>query len=90
MSKKNKDPWYRQCAYETPLPGGAKKQGMSWIPEEFAKVGKTIYFGEKTVNVHTDKDKPLWTVTEVHERQRESFLVAHRLDWKHQREMSDI
>lgn len=79
-----KDPWYRQCTYETPSKNG-KKEGTSWIPENLAKIGKKIYFGDKTVT----PDR-LWTVTFVGGRQRESFLVEHRLDYKHQRKMSDI
>ena len=89
-----KDPWYRQCCYETdPDESGKQKRGVSWIPEKFAKVGQVIYFGEKKrVNdtVTSGKPREMWTVTEVWGRARESFVVEHRLDYKHQRQMSDI
>lgn len=79
-----KDPWYRQCTYEVPVENG-KKVDVSWIPEKLAKVGGKIYFGKKT-----DTPKELWTITSVGGRQLESFLIEHRLDYKHQRKMSDI
>lgn len=89
-----KDPWYRQCTYEVPIENG-KKVGVSWIPEKLAKVGGKIYFGKKkkdTVNTVNKSGEPreLWTITSVGGRQLESFLIEHRLDYKHQRKMSDI
>lgn len=82
MSKK--DHWYRQCTFETPTERG-KKIDTAWIPEHLAKVGKKIYFGKKT-----DIPEELWTVVQVGGRKRESWLVAHRQDYKLQRKMSDI
>ncbi len=82
MSKK--DPWYRQCIYEMSTPQG-RMEGASWIPETLAKVGKKIYFGKKENN-----PKILWTVTSVGNRQKESFLMEHRMGYKHQRKVSDI
>jgi hypothetical protein len=79
-----KDPWYRQCTYETTTKDG-KKLGTSWIPEKLAKVGKVIYFGKKT-----DTAKELWVVTSVGSRRCESYLVARMMDHKHQRKVSDI
>jgi hypothetical protein len=44
-----KDPWYRQCKYETdPDENGSRKFGTSWLPEKLAKVGQRIYFGKRT------------------------------------------
>lgn len=80
-----KDPWYKQCTYETPTGEGSKKVDVAWIPEKLAKVGKKIYFGKRT-----DAPTELWTVTSVGGRQRESFLVEHMMDYKHQRKVSDI
>lgn len=82
-----RDPWYKQCRYESdPNPDtGQVIVGTSWIPEELAKKCKRIYFGQRT-----DTPKQLFTVVEVFARRRESFLVEHMMDYKHQREMSDI
>lgn len=85
MSKKNDDPWYKQCTYETPLEEGGKKEGVSWIPEHFGKVGKKIILKK-----HPTLPENIWTVTHVGARQRESFLVEHQMDYKHQRKMSDV
>ena len=82
MSKK--DPYYRQCRYELETSEG-KKVDTAWIPEKLAKVGKKIYFGKKT-----SAPEELWTVTAVFDRKRESWLMKHRLAYKHQREMSDV
>lgn len=79
-----KDPWYRQCTYETRI-YGALLQGTSWIPEEFGRVGKKI-----RLKKHHRYPDAVWTVTEVGARQRESYLVERQLDYKHQRSMSDI
>ncbi len=80
-----KDPWYKQCAYEKPTEGGGKRIGISWMPEKLAKVGKQIYFGQRT-----DAPEELWTVTFVGGRQKESFLVAHMMAYKNQRKVSDV
>jgi hypothetical protein len=79
-----KDYYCRQCKYQTvgPLP---RKIGVSWIPETLARVGKCIYFGKKT-----DAPEELWEITEVGARKPVSWLVAHQMDWKHQREVSDV
>jgi hypothetical protein len=84
MSKK--DPWYKQCKYRTDLDeSGSCKEGVSWIPENLAKIGNRIYFGKKTAT-----PTELWTVISVGSRQKESFLVEHRMDYKHQRKVSDV
>jgi len=44
-----------------------------------------IYLGDKTPT-----PKELWVVIEVYSRQRESFLIEHQMDYRHQRQMSDI
>ena len=80
-----KDPWYKQCRYETSTENGGKIVGVSWIPEKLAKVGKKIYFGKRT-----NTPNELWTVTSVGGRQRESFLVEHMMDYKNQRKVSDV
>ena len=59
--------------------------GVSWIPEDLAIVGKKIYFGEKH-----QENREMWVVLEVWQRQRESWLTERRMDWKHQRKMSDV
>ena len=82
MSKK--DPWYRQCRFET-IGDGPKKFDVAWIPEKFAKVGKKIYLGEKREN-----PEPIWEVKEVYARRPESWVVEHQMDHKHQRKMSDV
>ena len=82
---RNKDPWYRQCRFETRTDSGGLKIDTAWIPEKFAKVGKKIYLGEKRPD-----PTPIWTVTHVFSRRRESYVVARRMDYKHQRKVSDI
>ncbi len=82
----SKDPWYRQCTYEKPANAGMGKMiGVSWLPEKLAKIGKKIYFGERT-----DKSIELWTIIFVGGRKRESFLVAHMMAYKNQRKVSDV
>lgn len=41
--------FYRQCGYEQefPLEGEGTKFDVYWIPENLAKVGQIVYFGEK-------------------------------------------
>jgi hypothetical protein len=81
-----KDPWYRQCKYRTMGPK-PRKVGVSWIPEKLAKVGQKVYFGKKAQPVD---ERELWEVLEVWGRQRESYLVEHQMDYKHQRKQSDV
>lgn len=81
----DKDPWMRQCKYRTVEP--PHKVGVSWIPEKFATVGKTIYFGKKD---QPPEERELWEVIEVWARKRESEVVKHERDYKHQREVSDV
>lgn len=78
MSKK--DGWYKQCKYECKTDCG-KMIGVSWLPEKFAKIGKKIYFNDP---------QEIWTVTHTYGKKRESFLMKHRVGYKHQREVSDI
>ena len=86
MSKK--DPYYRQCRYETPVENG-KKVDTAWLPEKLAVVGKKIYFGKKKKS--SEESRTLWTITAVYSiRKKESWLIKHQMDYKHQREMSDV
>jgi len=82
MSKK--DPFYRQCRFQT-ITGSPVKVDTAWIPEKFAQVGKKIYIGEKRPN-----PEEIWEVTHVFDRRPESWVVEHRMDHKHQRKMSDV
>lgn len=76
--------FYRQCVYESPTEGGVTR-GVAWIPEEFAVVGKEIYFGKKTKN-----PERLWTVVSVGTRKSEDYVKTHERDYKSQRSASDI
>ncbi len=82
MSKK--DPFYRQCRFET-ITGSDKKVDTAWIPDKFAQVGKKIYIGRKRPD-----PKEIWKITHVFARRPESWVVARRMDHKHQREVSDV
>lgn len=87
MGKKASEKFYRQCQYERPLPCGGKKFDVAWLPEKLAKVGKTIYFGEKRDDVAPDE---FWTVVSVGDNRRsgEFLTFKHNAD-AHQREHSD-
>ena len=79
----SKDVWYRQCELTLKTNTG-KKVDIAWIPENLAKIGKTVYFGEK------DSINELWTVEYVGGRKNGKWLIEHQMDYKHQRKMSDI
>lgn len=85
MSKK--DPWYVQCRFETEPTEKGKKVDTAWIPEKFAKVGKRIYIGDKRPS---PEDTEIWTVTAVFDRKPSSWVIERRMDYKHQRSVSDI
>lgn len=82
-----KETYYRQCTYESPLPDGrGVTQSVSWLPEKYAVLGKSIYFGKKTKTPNK-----IWTVTSVGDiRQSEEYLKKHERDYKTQRQASDI
>jgi len=82
MSKK--EHYYKQCVYETPTEQGVKRD-TAWIPENLAKVGKLIYFGEKR-----DNPEELWTVVSVGNRMRESVLKKKEKTNRKYRESTDI
>ena len=52
----------------------------SWIPEKFAKVGKYIKL----------KNDNGWKVIETYSRELSKFVSERQMDYKHQREVSDI
>lgn len=78
---------YRQCTFRTPAgENGTYTESTAYLPEKFAVVGKTIYFGKTT-----SKPDKLWTVTSVSNiMQSESYVKAHERDYTTQREASDI
>ena len=77
--------YYRQCTYQTDTENGYT-QGVAWLPEKYAVVGKRIYFGKKTKN----PDR-IWTVVSVGDnRKSEDYVMRHERDYKTQRQASDI
>lgn len=87
MSKKI---FYRQCRFEQAYPanGKGKRYDVSWLPEAQAKVGNTIYFGERREDVDSED---LYTVTMVGDNRRSAeWLHEKRSDDKKQREASDV
>jgi hypothetical protein len=83
MSKK--DVMYKQCVLRSPTEQGESVQ-TAWIPAEFAKEGKQVYFGKKTAT----PDR-LWTVTGASDPSISGeYLLEHERDYKTQREASDI
>ena len=86
MSKKV---FYRQCRYES-LDG--KHWDVSWLPEDLAKVGKLIYFGEKRdPSVPFLEDSETFRVVMVGDRRRDQAAAqVHARDHKNQRKASDI
>jgi hypothetical protein len=86
MAKKNE--WYRQCGYRKQLPEGSHKDGVSYLPEALAKVGKPVYFGKKEDRPPQDE---MWIVTWVSpERRSREYIVMKQNADKHQREASDV
>jgi hypothetical protein len=69
---------YRQCRFKS----DRNRLETAWIPEWGAKVGKRLYFDGKLDEV--------WTVLEVFAQQTESYVKGHRMDYRYQREVSDI
>ncbi len=65
------------------LQRGTKHQ-TSWIPEEFAKLGKYIKVKED------GKWEDGWQVKSLGERKMASYVLEWSQDYKHQREASDI
>jgi len=82
--------YYRQCRYEQKHPD--KKRGkrwdVAWIPEKFAKIGRTIYFGEKRKDVPKEE---LYVVILVGDNRRSAeWLHGKQNADKKQRKASDI
>lgn len=76
---------YKQCVFRSPTEGGEAVQA-AWIPAEFAKQGKHVYFGKKT-----QTPDRLWVVSSVSEPAiPEDYLVSHERDYLTQRKASDI
>ena len=77
---------YRQCTFRTPPEGETYTESTAYLPEKFAVVGKTIYFGKTT-----ETPDKLWKVTAASNTvQPESYVKAHERDFTTQREASDI
>lgn len=73
----------RQCCLEKEYKSGTINQ-VSWIPEQFAKIGKTL----KLLNRDTWEDG--WKVIAVGARQSKQERIDRALDYKRQRKASDI
>ena len=80
-----KQTWYRQCTFTAETEGGTR-QHTAWIPESFAVLGKSVYFGKKTNN-----PEPHWKVISVGDmRKSGDYIGAHERDYLKQRAASDI
>ena len=72
--------WYRQCAMEKPLPSGGVMSTISWIPEEFAVIGKFLKLD----------DDDGWRVKMVGARKGDKEVNERSRDYKKQRKGSDM
>ena len=76
---------YKQCVLRSPTEGGETVH-TAWIPAEYAKEGKTVYFGKKTAT----PDR-LWVVSAVGDPAISgTYLGEHERDYLTQRKASDI
>lgn len=77
--------YYRQCTFVKEAEGSTTSQ-VAWIPEKYAVLGKSLYFGKKTNN-----PQELWVVSSVGDvRLSEKYILEHERDYKTQRTASDI
>lgn len=74
----------RQCALERPLASGGKQIQISWIPEEFAKIGKFLKLREGDVWENG------WQVASIGGRQSRQQRIDRSRDHIIQRKGSDI
>lgn len=82
--------FFRQCKVSKPLAGGTDIH-VAWIPERYARAGKTISFKIAVSDEgRTDIWDGPWTVDEVWGRVSEEYVREHERDYKTQREASDI
>ena len=59
---------------------------MTWIPEQFAHVGKVLALKDPSTGEWDDG----WTVESVYARCEESYVMERSQDYKHQRKASDV
>lgn len=72
--------YYRQCTL-TMQDGPLTAQQVSWIPEEFAVVGKVLKI----------KDQDGWRVKDVgSHRQSEDYIQDHERDYVGHRKRTDV
>jgi len=76
--------WMRQCRL-CKKEDGQEVSTTSWIPEKYAKVGRSI----KLKNNFNLWDYG-WEVSEVFTRSMSDMVDERSQDYKHQREASDI
>lgn len=87
MSKSNKQTWYKQCTLSSPAADGSGKHvQVAWIPEQFAVVGRKVYFGKKTAS-----PERIWEVDSASDnRISGDYLGERERDYLTQRAASDI
>lgn len=83
-SNKKKLAWFKQCTFTSKTETGEMIH-TAWIPENFAVVGRVLYFGKKTKN----PDR-LWTVDSIGGRKSGDYVAKHERDHLTQRAASDI
>jgi hypothetical protein len=82
---KNKMMYYRQCKLRQESWRGNETLLTTWIPEQFAHVGKKLRLQDKNGVWSAG-----WQVLEVGARQTEEYVVDNERDYLKQREASDI
>ena len=84
-TNKSKNTWYKQC---TLICENETKRTIqvAWIPEEFATVGRKVYFGKKRQN-----PEEIWTVDSASDQRiTGDYLSERERDHLTQRAASDI
>ena len=77
---------FKQCQLYRPRVEGSGDFYTTWIPEEFAKVGKIL----ELKDIHGGSWSPGWRVDAVYSRMPEEYVRGHERDCLTQRDASDI
>lgn len=78
---------YKQCLLEKKIYNGIEGT-ISWIPEEFAKVGRCVDLKEKFS--YGDKWTNNWIVKEVYNTKEEKDILIQQVEHKVHRKTTDI
>jgi len=78
--------FYCQCKLQRPVGGGGIEVMVSWIPSDIAKAGNKVRLKEWP----GDEWSEGWTIFWVTEKVSGDNVESRELDYKHQREFSDV